>query len=150
MKKFEKLLEQKNFKIILSAVVVVLLLVPFLLFKNNGSNKISKNDDKDIFAHTDAEIVRDEEFNNLKISNITMITNNGYTTFTADVTNTAEEPTDFENINIELKDKDGNVIIVLLGNIGSGLKHNETRTISASAKGEFKNVSSKSISAYGV
>ncbi len=148
MKNFEELLNQKNIKVILSAIVVVLLMVPFLLFKLNGNNKITKNDDKDVFAHTEAEIVKDEEYNNLKISNITMITNKGYTTFTADVTNTAAEPTDFENINIELRDKDGNIVITLLGNIGTGLKQNETRTISSSAKGDFKNVSSKSIAAY--
>ena len=149
MKNVEKLLEQKHFKIILCAVVAVLLVVPFWLLKSNSNSKISKNDDKDVFAHTESGIVKEEVFNNLKVNNITMITDNGYTTFTADVTNTASEPTDFENVNIVLKDKDGNVVITLLGNIGTGLKQNETRTISASAKGTFNNVSSKTIEAYG-
>ena len=143
-------LSYKYSKIILGALLIVLVAVPFVINMKpkKAPKKLAKTTEEKTFAHTEDGIIKEEEYEGLKITNITMITNNGYTTFSADVTNTNAEPTNFENVNIELKDEEGNVIITLLGNIGTGLKQNETRTITASAKGDFKTVATKSITAY--
>lgn len=148
MKKLSKFLSYKHAKLIISAIVIVVLVVPFWFFKGNNNKKVLSLDNKDVFANLSPDVIKDETFENLKMSNISMITDNGYTTFTADVTNTGDDALTFENINIELRDKEDSVVVVLLGNIGSNLKSNETRTISAVAKGNFKNVSSKTLTAY--
>ena len=145
MKKIKKILNYKHSKLILGAIVIVVMVVPFWFLRNNNK-KIASLDDKKVFAHMEPDIVKEETYENLKMSNIIMITDNGYTTFTADVTNTGEDALEYDNVNIELRDEEGNIVVVLLGNIGEDLKANETRTISASAKGEFRNVSSKTIS----
>ena len=142
-----KLLDYKYFKIILGVLAIILALLSFWFLKGRENKKIAKADDI-VVANTNEGVIKEEEFNGLKVSNISLITEKGYTTFNADVTNTNSEETNFENININLLDKDGNVVITLLGNIGTGLKANETRTITASAKGEFKNVTSKAIVSY--
>ena len=49
---------------------------------------------------------------------------------------------------VYLKDKDGNNVITLRGNIGSSLKPNETKTITAVTKGNLKGVTSKVIEQY--
>ncbi|MBR3897949.1 MAG: FxLYD domain-containing protein [Bacilli bacterium] len=151
MKIVKNLLNYKYSKIILGTLLVVLVAVPLLFTNNKPKNqgkKIAQSQDAETFAHTEENIIKEEEYEGLKITNITLITDKGYTTFSADVTNTREEPTNFENVNIELQDKDGNTVITLLGNIGTGLKKGETRTITASAKGEFKTVTAKSITPY--
>ena len=142
-----KLLDYKYLKIILGVLAIILALLSFWFLKGRENKKIAKADDM-VVANTNEGVIKEEEFNGLKVSNISLITEKGYTTFSADVTNTNSEETNFENININLLDKDGNVVITLLGNIGTGLRQNETRTITASAKGEFKNVTSKAIASY--
>ncbi|MBR2840543.1 MAG: FxLYD domain-containing protein [Bacilli bacterium] len=142
----EKLMKEQRIKIILAGILVVLLALTlwFSLKPKDSTKKIAKTE-KEMFAHTDKEIIKEEQLDDLKFSNVTLITENGYTTFSCDVTNSKDEEVNVENVNIELKDKDGNTVITLLGNIGSSLKPNETRVITASAKGEFKNVVSKTI-----
>lgn len=142
----EKLMKEQRIKIILAGILVVLLALTlwFSLKPKDNTKKIAKTE-KEMFAHTDKEIIKEEQLDDLKFSNVTLITENGYTTFSCDVTNSKDEEVNVENVNIELKDKDGNTVITLLGNIGSSLKPNETRVITASAKGEFKNVVSKTI-----
>lgn len=149
MKDMTDILSNKYVKVVLASIMIVIVTLPLLLNINpkKGNKKLAKNKEE-TFAHTEDGIIKEEEYEGLKITNITMITKDGYTTFSADVTNTKEEPTDFENINIELKDEKGNTVITLLGNIGKGLKKNETRTITASAKGEYKAVTAKAITAY--
>ena len=77
-----------------------------------------------------------------------MITENGYSTFTADVTNIAQNNSTISDVDIILQDKDGNEVITLRGNIGEHLKPNETRTITAVTKGELKDVTAKAIAKY--
>ena len=74
-----------------------------------------------------------------------MLTEKGYTTFTADVTNVSKEDIKNEKLHISLKNKDGKEVIKLLAYIPGGLKVGEIKTITASAKGDFNDVVSKAI-----
>ena len=142
----EKLMKEQRIKMILAGILVVILsLTLWFSLKPKDSNKKIAESDKEKFAHTEKDIIKEEQLDDLKFSNVTLITENGYTTFSCDVTNSKDEEVNVENVNIELKDNAGNTVITLLGNIGSSLKPNETRVITASAKGEFKNVVSKTI-----
>lgn len=144
----KELLNNKSLKILLAGLLVLIAVLTawFNLSPKKSSEKIANSDkDKEIFAHTEEQIIKEEQLDGLKFSNISLITKNGYTTFTCDVTNTKEEEINTENVNIDLKDNEGNTVITLLGNIGSSLKPGEVRTITSNAKGDFKNVVSKVI-----
>ena len=59
-------------------------------------------------------------------------------TFTAKVTNKTKDVIKTQQVDIVLKDKEGNELITLLGYIGQeGLAPNETKVISASTSGSI-------------
>lgn len=138
----------KNKKIIIPVVIILIILViALILFSKSNDQKVVTDTKKkhETTANTSAELISEEEFEGLKFSNISLITKDGYSTFTSDVTNTTSVDSTIQDVNIVLKDKNGNVVITLRGNIGEGLKASETRTITASIKDELKSVTSKEI-----
>mgnify|MGYP001084448401 CR=1 FL=1 len=62
-----------------------------------------------------------------------------------DVTNPTQGEINIEQVNFNLKDKDGNSVIVLLGYIGEPMKAGETRTITSSVTTDLSKVKSKTI-----
>lgn len=143
MNKLKELLEKKNSKIIIEVLLASIMIIMFLLFLPKAHDDVVK--DNGIKAHTEEGIVKEEEYKGIKFSNISMITEKGYTTFTADVTNVSGADIDTERLHIDLKDKDGKVVIKLLAYIPNGLKSGEVKKVNASAKGEFKEIVSKEI-----
>lgn len=140
-KKVLYLFEKPIVKVGLMTVVAILgiVLIWFKFFNKSGLNSDKK------FAHTDPEIIKEVTLDELKFTNIMLLTDSGYTTFSATVINTSNEPSSKEKVNINLKDSDGKTVITLLGYIDKKLNPNESTVINASAKGEFKNVKSKEI-----
>ena len=124
-------------------ILVLLVLFVILLIANIKKGKIITK--PELIANTSSELIKEETYEGLKFNNISLISKDGYSTFTADVTNTSSETSNIQNVNIVLKDKKGNTIVTLLGNIGQSLKANETKTITASTKGELTGVVSKAI-----
>lgn len=140
----------KKYKLylIIFLVVVIALIIGLVLSFNFNKEEVSVADEPGIVANTSEDVIKEETYEGLKFSNISLITEKGYTTFTADVTNTTDEDSTISDVNIILKDKDDNDVITLRGNIGEPLKSNETRTITAVTKGDFKNVTAKAIAKY--
>lgn len=141
----------KKYKIslIILLVVVIVLIVGLVLsdFSKEKLN-IAKSEDSKTIANTNADVIKEETYEGLKFTNISLITEKGYSTFTADVTNTTQDNSTISDVDIVLQDKNGNEVITLRGNIGEPLKPNETRTITAVTKGELKNVTAKAIAKY--
>lgn len=147
------MLNKTNTKIILMTIVLLVVLIPTWFFSKKEIEKHEKKintEEKsyETFAHTDPGIIAEETYEGLKFTNISLITDKGYTTFTADVTNTNQSENKIKNVYIDLKDKDNKIIISLKGNLKLGLKSNEKDTITTKARGEFKNVVSKTIRKY--
>ncbi|CCY46887.1 unknown [Firmicutes bacterium CAG:822] len=140
----------KKYKLylIIFLVVVVALIIGLIISLGFDKEEISVAEEPGIVANTSEEVVKEETYEGLQFSNISLITENGYTTFTADVTNTTETDSTISDVDIILQDKDGNEVITLRGNIGEPLKSNETRTITAVTKGNLKNVTAKVIAEY--
>lgn len=140
----------KKYKIqlIILLVVIIALVIGLIISFNFDKVRLVKKDDQKIIANTSADIIKEEVYENLKFTNISLITENGYSTFSADVTNISQTNSDISDVYIILQDKKGNEIITLRGNIGEPLKPNETRTITAVTKGELINVTSKVIAKY--
>lgn len=146
----------KKYKLylIILLVAIIALIIGLLSSFNFGKEKIniaekSKNvEESKIVANTSEGVIKEETYEGLEFSNISLITENGYTTFTANVTNKNETDSMVSDVNIVLKDKESNEVITLRGNIGESLKANETRTITAVAKGDLKGVTTKTIEKY--
>lgn len=155
MKKFDKekamnFIKRNKITLLILLVVIIALIVGLIVSFNIGgkSDGITKNEEEGMTANTSEGIVSETTYEGLQFSNISLISENGYSTFSADVTNTATTDSTVSDVNIVLKDKDGNEVITLRGNIGTPLKPNETRTITAVTKGKFNNATTKEIVAY--
>ena len=140
-----------NYKIIFVALFAIIAIIP-LMFNVNKKMKPKEQKkpsikyiDETTFTHESEGIIKNEKVQGVEFSNISLVTKNGQTTFTADVTNVTNSDIKKEDFDIDLLDKNDKVIITLRANIPNGLKKNETKKVSASAKGDFKNIVSKAI-----
>lgn len=122
----KKLMNKINIKNLLICIAALLVLIGgALLIKNT----LSSNTDP---AYQDAMV------DNLKLTNIDITTENKVTTYKATVTSDKDE---FVNsITMILKDKDGKVIVKLLGYIGRELKQNEGVVITARTDADLSNL----------
>ena len=90
MDKLKKLLKNKNIKIIIGILIILIIaILLLLLFPKAHDNDVAVKDNG-IYSHTEKGIIKEEEYKGVKFSNISMLTENGYTTFTADVTNVSK------------------------------------------------------------
>ncbi len=143
--KFKEAFKNKRFLCILVICILLIVLIVVSAFLYKKEPLAPAKEEKRIYANTSANLIKDETYEGLEFTNIALITDKEYSTFTASVTNKKEEVNNIENVDIILKDKKGNNVITLLGNIGKNLKPGETRTITASTKGELKGVVAKEI-----
>ena len=143
---FEKLIEKPTTKIVLALLVLLLVIIPLWYKKSNENKKIIKRN-YETFAHTQPGIIGEVTFQNLKFDNISLITDKGYTSFNADVTNIGDKESETDSVYVDLKDKNGGTSISLKVTIGK-LKPGEKTQIRSTAKGKFKEVTSKSIREY--
>ena len=129
---------------VIIAVSVVLLALILFLVTNKNNTDIAKGNDK-LKAITEQGIVKNETYQGLEFSNITLIKEENIYTFTADVKNTSKETNKTMMVNIPIKDKKGNEIITLLGYIGKELAPEETTTITAATGADLSKAYIKEI-----
>ncbi len=145
------ILKKDKLFLIVFLVVIVALTVGIIISLRFDKEKIqiAKNENENgLVANTRKDVIKDEKYEGLEFTNISLISENGYSTFTADVTNVSQTDSTISDVDIILQDKNGNEVITLRGNIGEPLKPNETRTITAVTKGNLKNVTAKAIAKY--
>ena len=125
-------------------IFIIVLCILFVIFTSN-KNRVSIIQDNKIFANTSEGIIKEEEYDGIKFSNISMLTKDDKTTFTADVTNVSNSEITKEKLHVVLKNGDGKEVIKFLAYFPGGLKKNETKTITAFADGSFKEAEVKEI-----
>lgn len=133
----------KDKKIILASLLIIISTI--LLIVSIPKEKKEKN-----YNNTKKGVIERVDYNGVKFTNISLVTENGYTTFKATVTNNSETDIKDEELYINLKDKDGNVIVKLLGFIPDGLKKGESKKIVSSVKGDYSEAYSKEIVDYSI
>lgn len=154
MKKVDKknvinFIKKYKIQLIILLVVIIALIVGLIMSFSFDKVQIAKNDSQDIAANTSPDVIKEENYEGLKFTNISLITENGYSTFSADVTNTTQADSNIGDVNIVLKDKDDNEVITLRANIpGESLKPNETKPITSVTKANLLNVTTKEITKY--
>ena len=129
-------------------VIIIVLIIAAIIF--SGMNKTEKGANAGkTTAITTEGIVKDESYEGLSFKNFVLIKNGDMYTLTTDVTNSSDSEINTNQVNINIKNKDGNTIISLLGYIGdTPMAVNETRTITASTQVDLSKAYSKEITAY--
>lgn len=127
----------------MTVLIILIIILIIVLCVNNSNDKKLKPE-----VITNEGIIKEEDYNGLVFNNVSLITEKGYTTFTASVTNRNSEVSNISDVNINFYDKNNNLIMSFRGNIGENLNSGETRTITASTKGNLKGASYKTITEY--
>ena len=135
----------KTLSIIMAVLIILIIILIIVLCVNNSSDKKLK---PEVITNTNEGIIKEENYNGLVFNNISLITEKGYTTFTASVTNRNSEVSNVSDVNINFYDKNDNLIMSFRGNIGDNLNPGETRTITSSTKGNLNKASYKTITEY--
>ena len=135
----------KTLSIIMAVLIMLIIILIIVLCVNNSNDKKLK---PEVITNTNEGIIKEENYNGLVFNNISLITEKGYTTFTASVTNTNNEVSNVSDVNINFYDKNDNLIMSVRGNIGDNLSPGETRTITSSTKGNLNKASYKTITEY--
>ena len=111
---------------------------------NGGGNNPSGNEPVVVepSANTNTNVIAEQDFDGLKINNVSLITEGENSTFTADVVNTTAENIEVKSFNIILKDAAGNEVVRLLGYIGNTIAPNNSSTMTASVAMDLSQVAS--------
>ncbi|MBR2840454.1 MAG: FxLYD domain-containing protein [Bacilli bacterium] len=136
---------KQNKKVVLVVLLVIIIIGVVLFSIPKVKKNMVKLEDNGIYAHTEEGIIKEEEYDGIKFSNISMLTKDGYTTFTSDITNTSDSDIEKERLHIILKDENDKEALKYLAYFPGGLKKGETKTITATAHGNFTNVKTKII-----
>lgn len=104
--------------------------------ENNGNNPIDNNGGNNTpvvepSANTNTNVIAEQNFDGLKINNVSLITTGERSEFNADVVNTTSETIDVKSFSIIMKDKEGNEVITLTGYIGNKIAPNNSSTMTA-------------------
>ena len=135
----------KKIAIILLVIILIMLMLAIICALSVDNEK---SKEPEMVANTNEGIIKEEDYNGLVFNNVSLITEKGYTTFTADVTNTNSEVSNISDVNINFYDENDNLIMSFRGNIGDNLSPGETRTITSSTKGNLNKASYKTITEY--
>lgn len=135
----------------MSKKIIAFFLVCGLIFatgcgkKNNDDNQPSNKDNQEVtgpIGNTNESIIAEQTVDGIKFTNITLVSENENTVFTADVVNTTETATDVKSFNIIYKDQDGKEIVTLLVYVGKNLEPNGISSISTSVDMDLSNAKS--------
>ncbi|MBE6159709.1 MAG: hypothetical protein E7157_01525 [Lactobacillales bacterium] len=104
----------------------------FLLVVGCGCNKKenSKTKKEELPFDVNFDLSKETTINGLKISNIQVIVDEkGISHYTANVTNTTDSVYKLNQINMIIKNKEGNKVATLMGYIGSNIAPGESRIL---------------------
>lgn len=106
--------------------------------KDNDNNKTNDNkDNQEVtgpIANTNESIISEQIIDGIKITNITLVSEDGRTVFTADVVNTTEETIDIKSFNAIYKNADGEEIVSLFVYVGNSLEPGSLSSVSSSVE----------------
>ena len=134
-----------NKRVVLIGFLVIIIIGVVLLSIPKDKKNLSKAQDNGIYAHTEEGIIKEEEYEGIVFKNISMLTKDGYTTFTSDITNKSDSDIEKERLHIILKDENDKEVLKYLAYFPGGLKKGETKTITATAQGNYTNAKTKII-----
>ena len=114
--------------------VSLMLLVCLTLVTGCGKNneKDNNKDSKtDMEVNTNDEVIKDQNIDGIEITNTSLVYENGLSYFSATVTNNTGSDYELNEYKINVKDSEGNIIVIIPGNVGSIIKNGESKNINS-------------------
>ena len=114
--------------------VSLMLLVCLTLVTGCGKNneKDNNKDSKtDMEVNTNDEVIKDQNIDGIEITNTSLVYENGLSYFSATVTNNTGSDYELNEYKINVKDSEGNIIVIIPGNVGSTIKNGESKNINS-------------------
>ena len=114
-------------------IILISLLALGLVTGCGKTKEENKNNEQKPIVNTNKDVIKDQEVDGLKMTNTTLIYENGISTLITEVSNNTGTDYHLNEFNITVKDKDGNVMSNLKGYVGGTIPNGETRTINTSS-----------------
>ena len=114
--------------------VSLMLLVCLTLVTGCGKNneKDNNKDSKtDMEVNTNDEVIKDQNIDGIEVTNTSLVYENGLSYFSATVTNNTGSDYELNEYKINVKDSEGNIIVIIPGNVGSTIKNGESKNINS-------------------
>ncbi len=105
-----------------------------LLLTTGCDSKKDEVKKDEVKSNTNTNVIKDQQVEGLSLTNTSLTTTNGQSTLVTVVSNPTTEKIAVKSFDIIIKDKDGNILITLLGYVGEEIPAGESRTITSSAE----------------
>lgn len=119
-------------------IISITLLLPVCLTLVTGCGKNKeindKNDDDskvEININTNEDVIKNQNIDGIEITQVSLVYENGLSHFNATVTNNTGSDYFLEEYKINVKDSDGNIIVIIPGYVGSVIKNGESKNINS-------------------
>lgn len=99
--------------------------------KNKDKNE-ANNAEPEIIVNTNEDVVKDQTFDGLQMTNTSLVTTDGISTLVTEVANNTGADYYLNEFTITVKAEDGSVIATLPGYVGEVIRDGEVRTINSS------------------
>lgn len=127
---------------------LVLLIVPVLLLTGCGCKR-KDNDNIRLEEYNNSEkanvrenIIKEQEINGLRFSNIALIFEDGNSTFSVEITNLTDNNIEVNSIKLLFKDRDGKKIVEIPGYVGNTLEPKTSTIMISSSNIDLRGASS--------
>ena len=114
-------------------IILISLLALGLVTGCGKTKEENKKEEQKPIVNTNKDVIKDQEVDGLKMTNTSLIYENGISTLITEVSNNTGTDYHSNDFNITVKDKDGNVMSNLKGYVGGTIPNRETRTINTSS-----------------
>ena len=82
-------------------------------------------------VNTNDEVIKDQNIDGIEVTNTSLVYENGLSYFSATVTNNTGSDYELNEYKINVKDSEGNIIVIIPGNVGSTIKNGESKNINS-------------------
>lgn len=120
-------------KVLIFILIVLIIGAAFFIFKPKETPKVEKK----VVPKTNEKLLKEQVVDNVLISNISLVTKNNKTVFSAKITNLTANELKYKNLQIIINDQ-----TTLIGYFGENLKPEETKIVTAEASSNIKNIKS--------
>ena len=117
-----------------SIKIILISLLALTLVTGCGKEKTKEEKkEQSTVVNTNEGVIKDQVVEGLKMTNTSLIYENGISTLITEVSNNTGADYNLNEFNIAVKDASGNVITTLKGYVGGTIPNGETRTINTSS-----------------
>lgn len=129
-------------KKLLYFIGIILFMTGCSFNKEKLPNEPNESKEPETIINTNENVIKDQNFEGLTITNTSLVTENGISTLVTQVTNNTSADYELIEFIITVKDANGNVIAKFPGYVGEIIRIGETRIINSSIDIDLSNAAS--------